>query len=107
MIQNQRRYSDDRQGGRPRAGPPRPQSGTSARSTGPFRGRGTFGRGKKILSAPKAQRQLRVGGGAAAASEKNLIRQKVTMPSEVRLKVRNLDEKQVTNEDLKVSTYLS
>lgn len=104
MIQNQRRYSDDRQGGRPRAGPPRPQSGASARTSGGFRGRGSFGRGRKILSAPKAQKQLRVG--AAANSDKNLIRQKVTVPSEVRLKVRNLDEKQVTNEDLKVSAKI-
>jgi len=35
------------------------------------------------------------------------VRQKVLKHSEVRLKVRNLDEKQVTNEDLKVSILAS
>ena len=34
-----------------------------------------------------------------------VIKTKMLRPSDVRLKVRNIDEKQVTNDDLKVSIY--
>lgn len=49
------------------------------------------------LAAPKKEKNLRV----VKENKQNLMKQKILRPSEVRLKVRNLDEKQVTNDDLK------
>lgn len=40
---------------------------------------------------------MKIGDG------QKILKQKILRPSEVRLKVRNIDEKQVTNDDLKVS----
>ena len=51
------------------------------------------------MAAPKRERQMR----DSRDGNTKLIKQKVMKPSDVRLKVRNLDEKQVTNEELKVS----
>lgn len=50
---------------------------------------------KAAIAAPKRQRTLRLG------DKPQTIRTKMLRPSDVRLKVRNLDEKQVTNDDLK------
>ena len=61
--------------------------------------RGGLARGpRKVLAAPKQQRTLRIG----PSSDKKLsyVKTKTLRPSDVRLKVRNIDEKQVTNEDL-------
>jgi len=52
---------------------------------------------KAALAAPKRQRTLRIGG----QDRQQTIKTKMLRPSDVRLKVRNLDEKQVTNDDLK------
>ena len=52
---------------------------------------------RKIASAPK--KTLR----AVAEKPKTV---KIFRPSDVRLKVRNIDDKQVSNEDLKVSLGL-
>ena len=43
---------------------------------------------------------MRIGAGA---EKSQTIKTKMLRPSDVRLKVRNIDEKQVTNDDLKVS----
>jgi len=54
------------------------------------------------LAVPKkgGQRTLRIGGGNA--DKKQLFtKEKTLRPSQTRLKVRNIDEKQVTNDDLK------
>jgi len=54
------------------------------------------------LAVPKKgnqQRTLRIGGNA---DKKQLFtKEKTLRPSQTRLKVRNIDEKQVTNDDLK------
>lgn len=54
---------------------------------------------RQALAAPKRQqRTLRIGDLKPQGPKT-----KAFMPSQVRLKVRNFDEKQVTNDDLKVS----
>ena len=64
----------------------------------PVNERGGLARGpKKVLAAPKRQKTLRIGP-KKVESKKPQMRQ-----SQYRLKVRNIDEKQVTNDDLKVS----
>ena len=50
-----------------------------------------------MIAQPKKQRTLRLGTKSEKKPQMRL--------SNVRLKVRNLDEKQVTNEDLKVSIF--
>jgi hypothetical protein len=50
---------------------------------------------RNAVAAPKRQRTLVIGNKEDAKP------QKVLRPSAVRLKVRNIDEKQVTNDDLK------
>jgi len=47
---------------------------------------------------------LKVDSRGSPNPEK-VIKTKMLRPSDVRLKVRNIDEKQVTNDDLKVSIY--
>lgn len=60
--------------------------------------RGGLARGpRKVLTAPKKQKTLKIGGDDKQAFTKT----KTLRPSDVRLKVRNIDEKQVTNDDLK------
>ena len=55
---------------------------------------------RQALAAPKRQqRTLRIG------DIKPQAKTKAYMLSQVRLKVRNFDEKQVTNDDLKVSYF--
>jgi THO complex subunit 4 len=69
-----------------------------------FRPRGGLARPANLhahrnpAAVPKKQRTLRIGG---SNPEEKTVKTKVLKPSETRLKVRNLDEKQVTNEDLK------
>jgi hypothetical protein len=53
---------------------------------------------RAALAAPKREKTIRLGENGKKA---RFIKQKILKPSEVRLKVRNLDEKQVTNDDLK------
>jgi hypothetical protein len=54
------------------------------------------------LAVPKkgGQRTLRIGSGGNA-DKKQYTKEKTLRPSQTRLKVRNIDEKQVTNDDLK------
>ena len=51
---------------------------------------------RKVAAAPKRQRTLIIGD-----NKPSTIRTKMLRASDVRLKVRNIDEKQVTNDDLK------
>jgi RNA recognition motif-containing protein len=71
----------------PRQKFPPPPRGGLARDT----------RAPRRLNEPKQHRTLNVRAEARPA----FLKQKVLKPSDVRLKVRNLDEKQVTNDDLK------
>tara|TARA_B110000285_G_scaffold229203_1_gene293541 strand:+ start:1036 stop:1215 length:180 start_codon:yes stop_codon:yes gene_type:complete len=54
------------------------------------------------LAVPKkgGQRTLRIGSGNADKKQ-HFTKEKTLRPSQTRLKVRNIDEKQVTNDDLK------
>ena len=77
-----------------RGGGPRPRRQ-------PINERGGLARGpKKVIVAPKRQKTLRIGPKKVETgnAKKPQMRQ-----SQFRLKVRNIDEKQVTNDDLKVS----
>lgn len=58
-------------------------------------------RQRQVLAVPKkgGQRTLRVGGNGD--KKQVFTKTKTLRPSETRLKVRNIDEKQVTNDDLK------
>lgn len=44
---------------------------------------------------------MRIGGGSPSDKKQAFVKTKTLRPSDVRLKVRNIDEKQVTNDDLK------
>jgi len=75
QTEKARRYNDDRKDSRQSRG-----------------GLAVKGGSKKVERSPK--RTLKLSGSP--------LKTKILRPSEVRLKVRNLDDKQVTNDDLKV-----
>lgn len=72
----------------------------SVRAGGGDRGGLARGGRRAALAAPKRQRTLKIGG---SPNPEKVVKTKMLRPSDVRLKVRNIDEKQVTNDDLKVS----
>ena len=55
---------------------------------------------RAALAAPKQEKTIQLGRDGV---KNKFVKQKVLKPSEVRLKVRNLDDSKVTNDDLKVS----
>jgi hypothetical protein len=89
--------AEPRRGGfRSRGGAPLPQKGG-------HKERGGLARvPRKAIAQPKreGQRTLRIGSGPSDKKQA-FVKTKTLRPSDVRLKVRNIDEKQVTNDDLK------